>query len=125
MTPHIPLIQRRAFIGSDPISAKRAEFGDSPREEFGGSRPEKKVRKKARRRPRDFPEVRGRAQDRDQDAPQPRGRARSAADDLPQVITRIVKIPYELGDLGIGQRNLARILVDYKSRYFRACRTSS
>jgi len=117
MTPHIPLIQRRAFIGPDPISAKRAEFGDSPHEEFGDSRPEKKVRKKARRRVRDVPEGRGRAQDRDQDAP--RGRARSAADDLPQVTTRIVKIPYELGDLGTGQRNLARILVDYKSRYFR------
>src|SRR5258706_225075 len=48
MTPHIPLIQRRAFIGPDPISAKRAEFGNSPHEEFGDSRPEKKVRKKAR-----------------------------------------------------------------------------
>jgi hypothetical protein len=111
-SPRGPLIQRKAFIGWDPLSARRAEFGGSLRE--------KTERKQAPRRAGPVAEVRGRARERGEDAEGARGRARQQAEDLPQVKRkRFVKVPYELADLGVGERQLARILVDYKSRYFR------
>jgi hypothetical protein len=50
-----------------------------------------------------------------------RGRAREQADDLPRVRRpKPVRIPPELGQRGLGDRNLAQVLKDRRSRYFRS-----
>jgi hypothetical protein len=134
MTPQVPLIQRRVFIGPDPISAGLAEFGDSPQEEFGGSPPEKeKIKekeeeKKPRRRAEDLPQEVTSKMEFGGSPPEKekikekgeKKKPRRRAEDVPrEVTTRRVQIPYGFGDLGTGERHVARILVDYRSRYFR------
>jgi hypothetical protein len=42
--PQVPLIQRKAFIGHDPLLARPAEFGDSPPRKSRGPRPARKER---------------------------------------------------------------------------------
>jgi len=127
MTPQAPLIQRKAFIGWDPLSAKRAIFGgslkDKPTRKKAPRQVEDVEEEQGRARAKDVPEKRGRARRRSGDVAERRGRARPGAEDLPRVTGRtgrFVRIPYELGDLGTGERNLALILMDYKSRYFRS-----
>lgn len=111
MPLHVPLIQRKAFIGWDPLSARRAVFG--------GSLGEPAERKKAPRPGGNVAKARGRTRARVGDVAEARRRARPEAEDLPRVRRpKFVKIPYELSDLGTGERNIGRILMDNRSRYF-------
>jgi hypothetical protein len=115
--PQAPLIQRKAFIGrGDPLSARVAQFGDSPPRTARGPRP---ARNAPRGPDQDLKRKPGRVRIRTGEESR---RGRPQGDDLPRVRARPkpVMIPPEDGRLGLGDRNLAMVLKDNRSRYFRS-----
>jgi len=134
MTSQVPLIQRKAFIGSlDATSARRVKFDDFPQGELGGSPPGKeevkekedvkeKVKEKedVKEKVKEKEDVKKKVKEKEEvKEKKEKKKPRREAEDLPPVPQRFERIPYELGDLGTGERNLALVLVDHKSRYFR------
>jgi len=119
--PLVPLIQRKAFIGPDALSARPVEFGDSPPRMARGPRRARKEGKEPRGPDQDLKEEPGRVRERSADQARSR-KARPQADDLPRVRKRPGPVNIPPGDsfLGSGDRNLALVLKDYRSRYFRS-----